>query len=111
MTPKQITAESDLTALQRWRANDPSRTYEWMAKKLGCSKAGISRIVRGVNMPRAQLALDIVELTRGEVTLSDMAIAKARSTPSNRAERVRYGKELIQRGAAILSAASKEQER
>jgi transcriptional regulator with XRE-family HTH domain len=95
-----------LTALQRWRLLDRRRTYAWMAGRLGCSIAGISRIVRGQNMPRARLALKIQDLSG--VSLSDMATDKARNLKSNRAERVRHGKELIRRGSAILAAASED---
>jgi len=87
---------------------DNGRTQVWLAARLGISIASMSRIVRGATMPRERLALQIETLTGGVVTVADLARAKIAATPANRAARIRHGKELIERGTSIVTAAAEE---
>lgn len=75
----------------------------WLAQALGISDASVSRIVRGLTMPRARTALRIQELTG--VSLAALVQARARITPANRAARVRQGQRWITRGSALVTAA------
>jgi len=83
------------------------KTQLWLADRLGVSNATASRLVRGLSMPRAALALDVQRLTNGAVTVESMARARA-TTPRNRAARIQQGRALMTRGAAILAAVNEE---
>jgi DNA-binding transcriptional regulator YdaS (Cro superfamily) len=87
---------------------DHGKTQLWLGDQLGISPATTSRIVRGLSMPRAALALDIQRLTDGAVTVESMAKARAAVTPRNRAARIQHGRALMTRGAAILAAVGEE---
>jgi DNA-binding transcriptional regulator YdaS (Cro superfamily) len=84
------------------------KTQLWMADSLGVSVATMSRIVRGLSMPRAALALDIQRLTEGAVTVESMARARAAVTPRNRVARIQQARALMNRGAAMLAAVGEE---
>lgn len=98
--PKTKPADS----LAQWlEANDHNQL--WLADELGISAAQVNRIVRGLAMPRAALALRIQEMTG--VTVEAMARARARITDDNRPARLKHGHALVTRGRAIIQAASK----
>lgn len=79
----------------------------WFANQLGISNAQANRIVRGLAMPRAPLALRIQSLSGGVVTVEAMARARTRNTDNNRTARIKHGQSLMARGAAIVQAATK----
>lgn len=84
------------------------RSYRWLGDRLGISIAQVSRIVRGLNMPRAELALEIQKLTG--VTVEQLAKARASmhdGDESRREARIKHGRSLIERGQAIVEAATK----
>ncbi len=82
------------------------RTQDWLAIKLGITPASMSRLTRGLTMPRPHLALRI-EVETG-VTVTDLARAKARRSPIDRANRIRQAQNLIARGSSILGAITED---
>lgn len=82
------------------------KTQVWLAHRLGISVASMSRITRGISMPRPRLALRIEAITGIPIVV--LARAKAATTPFNRKARIRQAKALIARGSSLLASASEE---
>lgn len=99
---KRASKASKPVTLAQWLV-DNDKTQLWLADQLGISIAQASRIVRGVNMPRAGLALRIQELTG--ISIETLARARAEGV-ENKEAMIRHGQKLIARGSAILEAAS-----
>ena len=89
------------TPLALWLKTN-NRTQLWLADRLDISTAQANRLVRGLNMPRAELALRIQDVTG--VTVEQLA--KARASNDNTEARIRHGESLIARGTAIIEAAT-----
>jgi hypothetical protein len=82
----QITSSRDVPSLAAWcRQYDRRHPFGptarvWLAQALGISDASVSRIVRGLTMPRVRTAVRIQALTG--VPLAALVQARARTTPA-----------------------------
>ena len=106
--PKRSPPDSLASWCSRWNVGHPDgpTAQRYLEDQLGVSSATISRIVRGLQMPRPDIALALQRLTG--VTVDSMTRALAEVTPLNRLARLRAARKLIARGDALLAAASAE---